>query len=175
MKLKVKKKTSNKDRMQVHYSSARGDWGTPQAFFDALNDEFSFTLDAAASRGNAKCKTYVDEKANAFLRNWSTYGGKGRKHSAVYLNPPYGRKIARWIEYALSQSRKHKITVVLLLPARTDTRWFHDFCIQGEVRLLKGRLHFDDGAEAAPFPNMVVVFGPRVKPRIIPMMHAEKA
>jgi hypothetical protein len=78
------------------------------------------------------------------------------------MNPPYGAQIGRWIEKAY-QAAQDGATVVCLVPARTDTRWFHDFCSKGEVRFIAGRLRFGDGKSSAPFPSAIVVFRPKLE------------
>jgi phage N-6-adenine-methyltransferase len=137
------------------FSSKRMDWETPPSLFKSLDQEFHFTLDAAASEETAKCPRYYTLKDDGLAQDW---GGE-----TVFCNPPYGRQLAKWVEKASVESRKPGTTVVLLIPARTDTRWFHGFIHrQAEVRFLKGRIHFlVDGIQgnAAPFPSMVVVMG----------------
>lgn len=137
-------------KMGVHYSSKSDDWETPQALFDALDDEFGFQLDVCASKENAKCKNYLS--ANGLELPW--------RHRN-WMNPPYGRAIGKWVKKA----SENPLTVCLL-PARTDTRWFHDYIYQKpnvEIRLLKGRLRFGKATASAPFPNMIVIFWPPKK------------
>jgi site-specific DNA-methyltransferase (adenine-specific) len=145
------------------YSSASGDWSTPQDFFDALDKEFHFDLDAAASAVNHKCAEYFSESQwdhpNAFsVTNWADYG------KSVFCNPPYGRYIGAWFERARWASERGA-TVVMLAHARTDTRWWHEH-VQGiadEVRFIKGRLKFGDGKQSAPFPSAVIIYRPKSK------------
>lgn len=134
----------------VMYSSASDNWETPQDFFDALNAEFHFTLDAAASDENAKCARYFTKEQDGLAQDWM---------GVVWCNPPYGREVGRWVAKASVSAEKGAV-VVMLLPARTDTKWFHDY-INGraEVRFVKGRLKFGGAKNSAPFPSMVVVFG----------------
>jgi phage N-6-adenine-methyltransferase len=130
-------------------SSVRTNWGTPRKLFESLHQEFQFTLDACASADNAKCvNSLVDGQVDALTVPW---------RGVVWCNPPYGRQIRKWIEKAWNEARSGA-TVVMLLPCRTDTSWWHDFCLQGEIRFLRGRLYFDDGGERAPFPSVLVVF-----------------
>lgn len=139
-------------------SSKRGDWATPRKLFAELDAEFDFTLDACASAANAKCARYFTEADDGLAKEWS-----GR----VWCNPPYGRQIHRWVlKASMSVFESDAELVAMLLPARTDTQWFHRYCyplirqvgtIRGEVRFLPGRLYFDDGVERAPFPSMVVI------------------
>ena len=135
--------------MQVMYSSKTDLWATPQDFFDALDGEYHFDLDVCALPENAKCAEYFTPEVDGLAQDWT-----GRR---CWCNPPYGRQIGRWVEKAA----RAKALVVMLLPARTDTRWFHDF-IYGkgaEIRFIKGRLKFGGGKTAnAPFPSMLVVF-----------------
>jgi phage N-6-adenine-methyltransferase len=125
-------------------------WSTPQPFFNALNDEFGFTLDVCAIPENAKCDRFITPSEDALKQRW---------HGVCWMNPPYGRTIHRWIKKAFEESRRGS-TVVCLLPARTDTRWWHDYVMQGEVRFIRGRLKFGGSKENAPFPSAVVIFRP---------------
>lgn len=134
----------------VMFSSKKMDWETPQDFYESLNDEFGFTLDAAASAENAKCEHYYTEKENGLVQDW--------EGETVFCNPPYGRQLPKWIEKCYNESRKDKTTVVMLIPARTDTKAFHEYIYdKSEVRFVKGRLRFGDGKGRAPFPSMVVI------------------
>jgi len=137
--------------MEVHYKATGTDRETPQDFFDKLDKEFKFNLDPCALSGNAKCKNYFTPQEDGLKQAWNKYG-------AVYMNPPYGREITAWIQKAHEEAQKGA-TVVALLPARTDTRWFHEY-IYGkyEIRFLKGRLKFNGMKNSAPFPSMVVIF-----------------
>jgi site-specific DNA-methyltransferase (adenine-specific) len=127
------------------------EWPTPQWLFDALNAEFGFTLDPCATPESAKCGKYFTRADDGLKQDWSGH--------IVFMNPPYGVLIGAWMSKAL-QSAKAGATVVCLVPARTDTRWWHDSAMKGEIRFLRGRLYFGDGAGRAPFPNAVVVFRP---------------
>lgn len=131
---------------EVMFSSKTDMWATPQWFFDELDKEFHFTLDACAVKENAKCEQFFSPEDDGLKQEWL---------GTVWCNPPYGRAIGNWVKKA-SES---KTTVVMLLPARTDTKWFHDYIYKkAEVRFIKGRLKFGGEKENAPFPNMVVVF-----------------
>jgi len=139
---------------KVLHSSERMDWETPQAFFDMLDAEFHFGLDAAASKHNAKCKHYHTAAINGLHHGWGGYG-------TVWLNPPYGREIGKWIKRAYTQSQHQDMCypVVCLIPARTDTTYWHDYVMRaGEIRFIKGRLHFVGGKYPAPFPSAIVIF-----------------
>lgn len=135
----------------VFYSSKTDMWATPQDFFDALDAEFHFTLDACAVKENAKCAAYYTPEQNGLDQPWT-----GR----VWCNPPYGRNVGQWVKKAHDTASGGGGFVVMLLPARTDTRWFHDYIYgKTEVRFIKGRLKFGGCQNAAPFPSMVVIFG----------------
>ena len=142
--------------MNVHFSSKTDLWSTPQEFFDELNKEFNFTLDVCANQDNAKCDRYFEQADNGLIQNWD--------NEVVWMNPPYGREIGKWVGKA-SQARGG--VVVCLLPARTDTRWFHDFILgKAEIRFIKGRLKFGGQKNSAPFPSMIAVYNPlEPKPR----------
>lgn len=133
----------------VMFSSATDEWETPQYVFDQLNDEFHFSLDACATRENAKCSRYYTRDQDGLSQSWD---------GVVWCNPPYGRKIYRWVQKA-SESAKNGAEVVMLLPARTDTQWFHDYIYRhAEIRFLKGRLKFGKSKNSAPFPSMIAIF-----------------
>lgn len=137
--------------------SETDDWWTPQWLFEPLNKEFHFELDVCASAKNAKCKRYFTRQQDGLKQEW-----KG----VCWMNPPYGREIADWVRKAYDSAKKGA-TVVCLVPARTDTAWWWDYCIQGEVRFLRGRIKFDNDRNidnSANFPSAVVVFRPGVKP-----------
>ena len=134
----------------VHFSSATDLWATPQAFFDAFNNIYNFTLDVCALPTNAKCDQYFTPDDDGLSQPW---GG------VCWMNPPYGRSIGLWVKKAYDESLKGA-KVVCLLPARTDTKWFHEYCIRGEVHFIKGRLKFGDAKNSAPFPSMIVIFSP---------------
>jgi phage N-6-adenine-methyltransferase len=130
------------------FSSKSDQWETPQAFFDALDTEFLFDIDVCALPENAKCEMYYTPSEDGLSMEWC---------GTCWMNPPYGRQIAAWVKKAY-ESAKKGATVVCLLPARTDTAWWHDYCMKGEVRFLRGRLNFSGATHSAPFPSAVVVF-----------------
>lgn len=133
------------------FSSNTDDWATPQDFFDKLDEEFHFDLDPCASDENHKCALYFTKQDDGLSKNW---GGH-----TVYCNPPYGKQIGKWVEKAYSESKKNDTTVVMLIPARTDTGWFHDYIYgKAEVRFIRSRIRFSGAKWNAPFPSMVVVF-----------------
>lgn len=136
----------NKDLM---FSSKTDMWETPHDFFDKVDDEFHFTLDVCATPENAKCEKFYTEQDDGLSKPWT---------GVVWCNPPYGKGISRWI-LAANAARAAGNTVVMLLPARTDTRWFHDLVLgKAEIRFVRGRLKFGGSNNSAPFPSMVAVF-----------------
>lgn len=133
------------------FSSKTDQWATPQDFFDILDKEFDFNLDPCADESNHKCDTYFDKSQDGLKQNW---GGH-----RVFCNPPYGRGIGKWVQKCYEESRSDNTLVVALLPARTDTKWFHDYvCGKAEIRYVRGRLKFGDSKWNAPFPSMVVIY-----------------
>ena len=128
-------------------------WATPQDFFNKLNAEFNFQCDVCAVDDNAKCDKYYSPEEDGLQQEWQ---------GVCWMNPPYGRVIGEWVKKAY-ESSLNGATVVCLLPARTDTKWWHEYCMKGEIRLVKGRLKFGDGKNSAPFPSAVVIFGSKAK------------
>ncbi|OGO79663.1 MAG: adenine methyltransferase [Clostridiales bacterium GWC2_40_7] len=124
-------------------------WETPQWIFDQLNQEFHFICDVCALPENTKCSLFFTPEMDGLQQNW-----KG----VCWMNPPYGRKIGQWVKRAFEQSILHAATVVCLLPSRTDTSWWHDYCMKGEIRFVRGRLKFGSSKNNAPFPSAVVIF-----------------
>lgn len=147
----------NDSTRNTMFSSQTDDWATPQGFFDKLNAEFGFTLDACASDTNAKCVNYFTRESDALTCSWLPTP-EMTDTGAVYMNPPYGRGIGAWVKKAYETSTAGR-TVVCLLPSRTDTAWWHDY-IEGraEIRFVRGRLKFGGAKNSAPFPSAVVVF-----------------
>lgn len=139
------------------FSSKTDKWATPQTFFDELNREFDFNLDPCADETNHKCEKYFTEEENGLLQDW---GGGCR----VFCNPPYGSSIKDWVAKCYHEGHKEETLVVLLIPARTDTTYFHDYIEhRAEIRFVRGRLKFGDSKTGAPFPSMVVIFrGPKM-------------
>lgn len=136
-------------------SSKNTDWCTPQDFFDALNKEFDFVLDAAATEKTAKCGLYYTPETDGLSQSWDRGG-------AVFCNPPYGREIGRWVQKAYEEAQAGT-RIVLLIPARTDTSYFHEFIYgKAEIRFIRGRLRFtdEDGnvSNPAPFPSMLAIY-----------------
>jgi len=140
-------------KLDVHFSSKNTEWETPQDLFDELDEEFSFDLDVCATPGNAKCEKYFTPQDDGLAQEWD---------GTCWMNPPYGRGIGAWIKKA----NESGCEVVCLLPARTDTAWFHDYILEpsledsGRVRIdfLRGRLKFGGAKNSAPFPSMLVYF-----------------
>ena len=133
------------------YTSNSGEWETPQDLFERLSTIYGgFDLDAAASDDNAKCAKYYTIETDGLKQDWQGH--------RVFCNPPYGRNIGKWVEKGFTEALKADTSVVMLLPARTDTRWFHDYCLKGRITFLRGRIKFGGGKHQAPFPSMVVYF-----------------
>ena len=123
---------------RVHFTSARQNWKTPKAFYQALDSEFNFDFDPCPKKPTC----------DGLTAEWG---------SRSYVNPPYG-ELPKWIEKAFAEWKKGK-TVVMLIPSRTDTRWWHQYVMKAtQIRFIKGRLHFDDQPNPAPFPSAIVVF-----------------
>lgn len=136
---------------KLMFSSNDETWATPQDFFDKLNDEFHFTLDPCCSKQTAKCEKYYTIVENGLIQDWSG--------ETVFCNPPYGKEIYDWVKKCSLEAKKGDTTVVMLIPARTDTKYFHEFIYnKSEIRFIKGRLKFGNAKNGAPFPSMVVVF-----------------
>jgi len=157
----------DKQSQQIMFSSTSSEWQTPHAFYDKLDATFSFDLDPCATPLTAKCEKYFTPEENGLLQDWSGH--------RVFMNPPYGRGVDKWLKKAFEESATPHTTVVCLIPARTDTKYWHKYCMKAdEIYFVKGRLKFvqqqvTDTAittccNAAPFPSAVVVFrGPPVE------------
>ena len=134
----------------VVFSSRSDEWATPQWLFDRLDAEFHFTLDPCSTDENAKCKKHYTREDDGLSKVWTG--------ETVWCNPPYGKELPLWLE----KCAKHAIgggTAVMLVPARTDTRWFHKWVYEkAEIRFVKGRVKFGGAKYNAPFPSMIVVF-----------------
>lgn len=137
--------------MEVHYSSKSNEWATPQKLFDELNEEFNFTLDPCATDENAKCNKHFTIEDDGLSKDWSK--------DVVFMKPPYGREIKKWIKKAYEESL-NGATVVCLIPARTDTTYWHDFIFDkaDDIRFLRGRLKFGNSKNSAPFPSAIVLY-----------------
>lgn len=137
-------------KTEVLWSSKSDEWSTPQYLFDELDREFRFTLDPCADAENHKCDRYYTKEQDGLKQIW---GGE-----VVFCNPPYSQ-IDKWVKKAWEEARAKDTICVLLIPARTDTRWFHGYIQnRAEVRFIKGRLKFGDATGNAPFPSMVCIF-----------------
>ena len=133
------------------YSSNSDEWETPQSVFDELDAVYHFDLDVCATVQNAKCSRFFDKAQDGLKKSW---GG-----ATVWCNPPYS-KVADWVRKA-SEEQQNGTTTVMLVPSRTDTKWFHAYCYEKpdvEIRFIKGRLKFGHGKNSAPFPSMIVIF-----------------
>jgi phage N-6-adenine-methyltransferase len=126
-------------------------WATPQSFFDKYNKIYEFEIDVCAIDENAKCLKFFSPLDDGLSHDW-----RGK----CWMNPPYGREIGKWVKKAY-ESSLNGATVVCLLPARTDTAWWHDYCVKGNIEFIRGRLKFGNAKTSAPFPSAVVTF---VKP-----------
>lgn len=132
----------------VHFLSKTIMWETPKLLYEELNKEFNFQVDVCATKENAKCTKYYTEEIDGLKQDW-----KG----TCWMNPPYGRKIGEWIKKAYKSSLDGAI-VVCLIPSRTDTKWWHEYCMKGEIRFIKGRLKFGESKNSAPFPSAIIIF-----------------
>lgn len=137
----------------VMYSSQRDDWETPKWLFDQLDAQYHFELDVCAQSHDTKCKRFFSPEQDGLSHPW--YG-------ACWMNPPYGREIVKWVQKAYYAATYGGATVVCLLPARTDTNWWHEYVLGGasQITYLRGRLRFVGAKNSAPFPSAVVVFAP---------------
>ena len=147
----------------IMFSSLSDEWETPQSIFDLLHKEFDFTHDLAASSYNTKCEKYFTVTDNSLLQDWALLGCRG------WLNPPYSRRLCKQFIQKAAKERLDGCLTVALLPARTDTKMFHEYIYDKdrwesregiEIRLLPGRLKFGGSKNSAPFPSMVVIFKP---------------
>lgn len=132
------------------------EWETPQAFFDTLNEEFHFTLDACASDDNAKCLCYFTAHHDGLDRDWS--------NDTIWMNPPYDRTVGKWVAKVYREAQKGSTVVVLIQARSADTQMWHDYVMRAsEWRLVKGRLQFlKDGkpGTGSNISSIVVVFRP---------------
>lgn len=137
----------------VHFSSQTVEWATPRQFFNDMEDRLGpFDLDVCATPQNAKCAEFFTAEQDGLLQEWAP--------RRCWMNPPYGRGIKNWVRKAYQESLRGAY-VVCLLPARTDTSWWHDYVMRGRVTFIRGRLKFNDGNNSAPFPSALVEFGER--------------
>lgn len=140
----------------VSKTSLDDKWTTPRSYWDVISQEFTFDLDAAALSSSALCQNWYGpdhpepSRRDAFLNDWCQDG------KTIWLNPPYGRTMKQWLAKADLEA-SHGATVVCLIPARTDTSWWHDYCMKHEYRLIRGRLKFNEGKDDAPFASALVI------------------
>lgn len=136
----------------VHFTSNTCEWETPISFFNKIKERYGvFDLDVCATEENKKAATFFDEQTNGLNQSWT-----GR----CWMNPPYGRTIGKWMKKAFEESKKNNATVICLVPARTDTAWWHDYAMKGTIEFIRGRLKFGNSKNSAPFPSALVVFYP---------------
>ena len=148
-------KATRPTRLAVHFSSGTDLWATRKEDFDLLDEEFGFDIDVCAVASNAKCERYFSPQDDGLSQPWT---------GVCWMNPPYGRTIGLWVAKAYAESRRGA-TVVCLVPARTDTAWWHEYVMEAsEIRLVRGRLKFGTAENSAPFPSAVVVFRPGPEP-----------
>jgi len=158
MNLQEEKITYNKLILGDWYQSSESpEWETPQWLFDLLNKEFHFSLDVCASEKNHKCKKYFSRQNNGLKQKWQ---------ETCWMNPPYGREIAQWMGKAKIESENGAI-IVCLVPARPDTEWWWNNCIQGEIRFIRGRLQWPGSDTMAPFPSAVIILGDKIKSKVV--------
>ena len=142
----------------VIFSSDDMTWETPQNIFNKLDNEFNFTLDVCALAETAKCKKYYTPETDGLKQGWN---------GTCWMNPPYGRQIGEWLKKAYEESLKGN-TIVCLIPSRTDTKYWHDYCMKAsEIRFVKGRLKFGNATNSAPFPSAVIVFNKGNNPLVV--------
>lgn len=143
----------------IHFSSESDEWESPKNVFHFYNKLFNFSLDAAATIENSLCSNYFTKENNSLEQDWNKYGN-------IWCNPPYGKLIGKFIEKGYEESKKG-CSIVFLIPARTDTKYWHNFCSKGEVFFIKGRLSFKNKTNllkniSAPFPSAIVIFRNRI-------------
>ncbi len=137
------------------FTSRTEEWATPLYVFKFLNEEFDFQIDVCATTENAKCKLFFDKPTDGLKQDWSPY--------RCWMNPPYGKEISKWMKKAYYESQRGAL-VVCLVPARTDTKWWHDWAMKAaEIRFVVGRISFGDGTQPAPFPSCIVIFYPELE------------
>lgn len=130
------------------FSSKTCEWETPAYLFEEYNYKYHFDLDVCATNENAKCLRYFTKEEDGLRQEW---------RGVCWMNPPYGREIGKWVEKAYKSALKGA-TVVCLLPARTDTSWWHDYCMKGQIEFIRGRVKFGNSKHGAPFPSAIVIF-----------------
>ena len=137
--------------LEVHFTNKSNEWETPRSLFKELDDEFNFTIDVCATKENAKCLRFYTKQINGLAQSWG--------NEVAFMNPPYGREIGVWVEKAYRESLIGAV-VVCLIPARTDTRYWHDYIFpNAEVRFLKGRVKFLNNGEEVEYVEQLGLFG----------------
>lgn len=140
----------NQNERATLFSSATDEWATPQELFDALDAEFHFTLDPCSTDQNAKCAKHYTKAQDGLAQDWTG--------ETVWCNPPYGRGVEKWIRKCYEHFMGGG-TAVMLLPARTDTKVFHEYIYgKAEIRFIRGRVKFGNSKYNAPFPSMIVIY-----------------
>lgn len=136
--------------LKAIFSCKNADWATPQVFFDELDEKYKFSLDVCATSENTKCGSFFNPELDGLEQEWT---------GVCWMNPPYGREIGKWVRKAHIEASTGRCKVVALLPARTDTKWFHELILgKYEIEFIKGRLRFSGSKNSAPFPSMLVFF-----------------
>lgn len=136
-------------RLEKQFESATVEWSTPDSIFEPLNHEFNFTLDVAANEKNSKCEKFISKEQDGLIQSWS---------GNCWMNPPYGRGLSNWMKKAV-QEQKNGVTTVCLIPARTNTNWFHDVVIpHAEIRFVRGRPKFGNADQGLPWPLLILIF-----------------
>mgnify|MGYP003507954173 FL=1 len=143
-------------KTETLFSSANCEWETPKELFEKLDKEYYFYLDVAATNENALCERYYTQETNGLLQSWDVQIG------SVWCNPPYGKDIIKLVEKAYTESFTG-VPIVMLIPARTDTRWFHNFVYhKAKIVFLRGRLHYGmngiPSQQPAAFPSMLAIY-----------------
>lgn len=141
-----------KKKFEPLFSSDKMDWATPLDLFNPLNNEFNFIYDLCALPGNTKCNFYFSPEDDSLKQDWYKINGY------CWLNPPYGKDIIKWLEKAYTESKKGA-KIVILIPSRTDTKYWHKYCMNAsEMRFIKGRVKFEGAKTTAPFPSVLIIF-----------------
>lgn len=142
----------DKETTELMFSSKSNEWATPDDFFQKLDRLYGpFTLDPAATDQNHKVSKYFDISVDGLKQDWS--------NNYVFCNPPYGKEIANWVEKGYNEGQKNNTCVVMLIPSRTDTKYWHEWVMKAdEILFVKGRIKFGNSKTGAPFPSAVVVF-----------------
>ena len=137
--------------LEVHFTNKSNEWETPRSLFKKLHDEFNFTIDVCATKESAKCERFYTKQTNGLAQSW--------ENEVAFMNPPYGREIGTWVEKAYREALNGAV-VVCLIPARTDTRYWHDYIFpNAEIRFLKGRVKFLNSGEEVEYIEQLGLFG----------------